>query len=123
MFSQFYFGKLVHAEVSQTFHDDFFTVDVKVVIVLHSAIESIRDTVLIFPGSFAVWASPGNRSGVEGDVTENWFHELTEVPDEVKRLVITGSVPQFNKHFVVFSYLHFELCSQTSFLPCLIICI
>ena len=70
-------------------------------LVVHRAVATIGEAFLSLEFGVATGAGPGDKSWSEGYLIAHELVVVTEVPHEVKCLIISGSIPELPIHFVI----------------------
>merc|ERR1740130_2111160 len=94
------------------FEENFFAIEIDIIIVLHGAKFTIRDTVLLLELGSAMWTSPGDESWLEVHFINNWLDILGHVSDKVEGSVIARSIPVVGGNLIVVGDFDEELSNQ-----------
>lgn len=108
----FVLGEIENAILTKIFEEDFSTIEIDVVIVLHGAKFTLGDTVLLLKLSCAMWTSPGNESWLEVHIINDWLDVLGHVSDKIEGSVIARSIPVVGGNLIGVGDLDKELSNQ-----------
>lgn len=90
--------------------DELTTMNLKLFVMLHGTIFTIRNTLLILEFILACWAGPCDEPwGPVNDIGKS-FDVMGNISDEVEGSVVTSRVPIFNHNLSVFVELSQERC-------------
>lgn len=108
----FVLGEIENAILTKIFEENFFAIEIDIIIVLHGAKFTIGDTVLLLELGCAMWTSPGDESWLEVHFINNWLDILGHVSDKVEGSVIARSIPVVGGNLIVVGDFDEELSNQ-----------
>lgn len=111
-FIGFVLSKIENAILTKIFEEDFSTIEIDVIVVLHGAKFTIGDAVLLLELGSAMWTSPGNESWLEVHVINDWLDVGGHVSDKVEGSVIARSIPVVGGNLIGVGDLDKELSNQ-----------
>lgn len=120
----FVLGEIENAILTKIFEENFFAIEIDIIIVLHGAKFTIGDTVLLLELGCAMWTSPGDESWLEVHFINNWLDILGHVSDKVEGSVIARSIPVVGGNLIVVGDFDEELsnqCGRFIFLNCFLV--
>ena len=104
--------KVENAMLSEVFHQYLNSINIVIFSLLHCAILSVTDTIILFESWITMWTCPGNKLWLEVYEPDYGLNVLCHIFDEVKSFVITWTVPKGCINFIVFCLLCDKFCSK-----------
>ena len=101
--------KPIQTILSQIFHDNFSSLNVKTVIVMHCTIFSIWYTINFFKFRVTIRASIWNHSWWKFNSLNDRFNIFSNISYKIQRFLITWSIPQLSWNIIAWIQLNHKI--------------